>query len=66
MQRIQLSDFAEQHGQTEAARMLGMTQGALNKALKVGREVHVTKQDDGTYTAQEVRQFPSQQKKSVA
>lgn len=35
-----------------------MTQGALSKALRVGRQVHVTTNPDGSYVAEEVRPFP--------
>lgn len=60
MERIPLADFCQTHGQTEAAKKLNMTQGALNKALKTGRKVHVIAQDDGTFSAEEVKPFPSQ------
>jgi len=68
MNRVHIKEFANQLGQTEAAILLGMTQGGLSKAIRVGRDVYVTKQDDGTYTAEEVRPFPSQTiaKKSAA
>jgi len=68
MNRVHIKEFANQLGQTEAAILLGMTQGGLSKAIRVGRDVYVTKQDDGTYTAEEVRPFPSQSiaKKSAA
>lgn len=68
MNRVHIKEFANQLGQTEAAILLGMTQGGLSKAIRVGRDVYVTKQEDGTYTAEEVRPFPSQAvaKKSAA
>ncbi|MGB3122648.1 MAG: Cro/CI family transcriptional regulator [Pseudomonas sp.] len=68
MNRVHIKEFANQLGQTEAAILLGMTQGGLSKAIRVGRDVYVTRQDDGTYTAEEVRPFPSQTiaKKSAA
>lgn len=68
MNRVHIKEFANQLGQTEAAILLGMTQGGLSKAIRVGRDVYVTKQADGTYTAEEVRPFPSQTiaKKSAA
>lgn len=64
MHRIPLSEFAEGKGQTQAARLLGLTQGALNKALRVGREIYVIEQRDGSFTAEELRPFPSQAAKS--
>lgn len=67
MRRITLNEFAAEKGQTKAALLLRMSQGALNKALRVGRDIYVTEHDDGTFTAEELRPFPSQsQKKSAA
>ena len=67
MSRTHITQFAAEHGQTEAAALLGMTQGALSKAIRVGRDIYVTKSKDGTYSAEEVRPFPCQQlKKSAA
>ncbi|MBK3454952.1 hypothetical protein GNF76_27110 [Pseudomonas sp. CCM 7893] len=64
MRRIPLTEFAKEHGHTKAAQMLGCTQGALSKAIRVGRDVFVTVEEDGTLSAQEQRPFPSQ--RSVA
>ncbi|WP_110993109.1 Cro/CI family transcriptional regulator [Pseudomonas sichuanensis] len=68
MSRTHITEFAVEKGQTEAASLLGMTQGALSKAIRVGRDVYVTKNADGTYSAEEVRPFPCQAhiKKSAA
>ncbi|MCY1449749.1 Cro [compost metagenome] len=63
MSRKSLQEFARAHGQTNAASLLGMRQGSLNKALQVGRDVFVTQHADGTYTAEEVRPFPVQSAK---
>lgn len=60
MNRVHIKEFATKLGQTEAAILLGMTQGGLSKAIRVGRDVYVTEHPDGTYTAEEVRPFPSQ------
>lgn len=64
MSRITLKEFAVEKGQTKAASLLGMSQGALNKALRVGRDIFVTERADGSFVAEEVRPFPSQ--RSVA
>jgi len=64
MKRIKLSDFAAEHGQAKAAELLGLTQGALSKAIRVGREIFVDYNQDGSLSAVEQRPFPSQ--KSVA
>ncbi|MDG9928284.1 MULTISPECIES: Cro/CI family transcriptional regulator [unclassified Pseudomonas] len=60
MRRIPLNEFATEKSQVNAASLLGMTQGALSKALRVGRDIYVTEHDDGTYSAEEVKPFPSQ------
>ncbi|MDU8454845.1 Cro/CI family transcriptional regulator [Pseudomonas syringae group sp. J254-4] len=66
MSRIPLSQFAEINGQTKAAVLLGMTQGALNKALRVGRDVYVIENAAGEYSAEELRPFPVQSAKRTA
>lgn len=60
MNRIHITDFARWLGQCEAAALLKMTQGALSKAIRIGRDIYVTPHPDGTCTAEEVRVFPSQ------
>lgn len=59
MKHINLKDFAKDRGQPEAASILGMTQGALSKAIRIGRDVLVIERLDGTFTAIEIRGFPS-------
>lgn len=66
MRRIPLHEFATEKGQVQAATLLGMSQGALSKALRVGRAVFVTEHEDGTFSAEETRPFPSQNGKSDA
>lgn len=68
MTRIHIAQFAQEKGQTEAARLLDLTQGGLSKAIRLGRDIYVTQHEDGSYTAEEVRPFPSQApaKKSAA
>ena len=68
MTRIHIAQFAREKGQTEAARLLDLTQGGLSKAIRLGRDIYVTQHEDGSYTAEEVRPFPSQApaKKSAA
>lgn len=56
---IQLKDFARERGQPEAAMLLGVTQGALSKAIRVGRNISVFPKPDGSFSAEEVRPFPS-------
>lgn len=66
MRRIPLNEFASEKGQVHAAALLGMSQGALSKALGVGRSVFVTDHGDGTFTAEEVKPFPSQAQPKLA
>lgn len=66
MNRMTLAAFVSQHGQTEAARKLGTTQAAMSKAVRAGREIYVSLQPDGTYQAKEVRQFPSQERRTAS
>ena len=60
MSRTTLQEFARLHGQTRAASLLGLSQGSLNKALRVGRDIYVTDVESGVFTAEELRPFPSQ------
>lgn len=59
MYRKPLSEFSQEHGQTKAADLLGLTQGALSKALRRKRAVFVCQQEDGTFAAEEVKPFPA-------
>lgn len=64
MKPIPLSDFVAKVGQTQAAKELGMTQGAMCKALQSGREIYVEKRKGGLF-AYEVKPFPSTAKHPV-
>lgn len=59
MSNLHLKDFAKERGQPEAALLLGVTQGALSKAIRIGRNIVVTREADGTFTAEERRAFPA-------
>lgn len=58
MKKQPLSKFVDEHGQVEAARLLGLTQGGLSKAIRVGRNVYVYATEEG-YKAEEIKPFPS-------
>jgi hypothetical protein len=59
VQRIPLADYAaKRHAQT--AKRLGMSQGALSKAIREGRQIFVTEAPDGAICAVEEKPFPSQ------
>lgn len=58
VERIPLSVFArKRHAWT--AKCLGMTQGALSKAIRMGRAIYVIQEGDGSIRAVEERPFPS-------
>lgn len=59
MTMVPLREFAKGHGQPRAASLLGMTQGALSKAIRIGRKVYVSQQTDGSFAAVELRSFPA-------
>lgn len=61
MQRETLSEFVEENGQAVAASVLGVTQGAISKALRAGRTIYVQQGEDGSYTAEELKPFPAKQ-----
>ncbi|MCF7540609.1 Cro/CI family transcriptional regulator [Pseudomonas petrae] len=56
--RITLAEFAKGR-QVGAAGQLGITQQALNTALKLGRNILVKINADGTATGFETKLFPS-------
>ena len=56
-----LDRFVAENGQTEAGRLLGVSAPAISKALAVKRDITVTLNPDGSFTAKESRPFPSRQ-----
>ncbi|WP_340532055.1 Cro/CI family transcriptional regulator [Escherichia coli] len=59
MKKETLADYVRTHGQMKAAKDFGVSQGAISKALFVGREIYVKTFDDGRVEAEEVRPFPA-------
>jgi hypothetical protein len=59
---VPLEEFAIEKGQTAAAQLLGMSQGALSKAIRMKRHIVVERHPDGSFSATEMRPFPSQGK----
>lgn len=59
MNRIPLSEFAEKSGQSYTARILGVTQGALSKAIRQGRKIFIYQTDSDSFKAEEIRPFPN-------
>jgi transcriptional regulator with XRE-family HTH domain len=52
---IPISEYVDRHNQAYTATMLGLTQGAISKMLRVGRNVYVIEQPDGSIKAIEER-----------
>ncbi|MDX7986000.1 hypothetical protein FE392_01430 [Xenorhabdus sp. 12] len=60
MEKISLSEYVRLHGQAKTARLVGVHQTAISKALRSGRKIFLIYQEDGSYKAEECRPFPSQ------
>ncbi|CDL84935.1 Cro/CI family transcriptional regulator [Xenorhabdus szentirmaii] len=60
MEKISLAEYVRLNGQVKTARLIGVHQTAISKALRSGRKIFLVRQDDGTYEAEECRPFPSQ------
>ena len=59
MKRVNLADYVDAHGQAKTAEAIGVTQGAISKALRVGRNIFINLHPDGKIEAEERRPFPS-------
>lgn len=59
MSQITLEQYVKQHGQVKAGAALGVTQIAISKALRAGREIFVVIAEDGAISAFEHKSFPS-------
>lgn len=66
MKKTTLSEFVGLRGQAAVAKALGVSAPAIAKALIAERAIYVTEHDDGTFAAEELRPFPSQNPKAVA
>lgn len=60
MKKTPLPELVERIGQTAVAKALGVSAPAISKALRNERDIQVLEHDDGTFTAEEIRPFPSQ------
>jgi predicted transcriptional regulator len=60
MKKTPLPLLVERMGQTAVAKALGVSSPAISKALKAERDIQVIEHADGTFTAEEIRPFPSQ------
>lgn len=66
MKETSLDQFVAEKGQSEAARLLGVTPPAIYKAIAAGRRIRVIELSEGVFQASELRPFPSQPKLQVA
>ena len=60
MKETSLDEFVAEKGQSEAARLLGVTPPAIYKAIAARRHIRVFELSVGVFQASELRPFPSQ------
>ena len=63
MMTFTLKDYASEIGQVRAGERLGVTQIAISKAVRSGRNIVVHVADDGKVSAFESKPFPAKSKK---
>ena len=63
MNQKSLQDWANEIGQVETARKIGVTQGAICRALKSKRNIFI-KESNGFVEAFEIKKFPLQRKET--
>lgn len=59
MKELALEDLVEAQGLSGAGRNLGCGASSIQKALATRRDIRVTRHKDGTYSAIEIKPFPS-------
>ncbi len=62
MNQITLGEYVKEHGQVKAGVALGVTQIAISKALRAGREIFVVISEEGNVSAFENKAFPSKRR----
>ena len=62
MNQIPLGEYVKEHGQVKAGEALGVTQIAISKALRAGREIFVVISEEGNVSAFENKAFPSKRR----
>lgn len=59
MNQIQLPELVAKIGQAAVAEAFGISPAAIHKAIRSGRQIIVSIETDGTYSAHELRPFPA-------
>ena len=59
MNQIQLPELVAKIGQAAVAEAFGISPAAIHKAIRSGRQIIISIQADGTYSAHELRPFPT-------
>lgn len=59
MNQIQLPELVAKIGQAAVAEAFGVSPAAVHKAIRSGRQIIVSIEADGTYSAHELRPFPA-------
>lgn len=65
MMTFTLKDYVAENGQVRAGNHLGVTQIAISKALRSGRQIFVQVSDEGKVAAYETKSFPSKKKENA-
>lgn len=60
--KIPLKQYSKDVGQQKVATELGVTQGAICRAIQTNRNIFIQKTPDGKVYAFEIKPFPSQNK----
>lgn len=63
--KVPLDIYAKNHGQINTAKAIGVTQGAISKALKSKRKIFIF-EGSGKVFAEEIRPFPSLESAELA
>ena len=66
MKKTTLAELVDLRGQAAVAKALGVSAPAIAKALSAERAIYVTEHADGSFSAEELRPFPSQPAKHQA
>lgn len=66
MEKLSLSEYVARTSQGKAAKVFGIQQSAICKAIAEGRNITVIIHDNGQIEAEEVKPFPNKKIKDLA